>query len=208
MAKLPGSQNNIVGTPGNDKLKGGALDDSILARGGDDRINSKKGDDYIEAGAGNDVAKGGKGNDWLVAGAGDDKLKGMNGADQFRISGRDGAGDDFISDLRFEQGDKLVLYGFVPGTFDDKDGIIETGVGNDLDITSEFPTNPLNYGEGAVIDSLADIVELVEFSDGVTARQGQGNTLILEIDDGTGVQTIYLKHLFNDYAAAGGDYLM
>jgi len=47
-----------------------------------------------------------------------------------------------------------------------------------------------------------DIVEPVEFSDGVTPRQDKGNTPILEIDQGTGVQTIYLKHLFNEHAAA------
>ena len=206
MATLPGSQNTIAGTQGPDKLKGGKLDDSIFGKGGDDRIMGKKGNDYVEAGAGNDTVKGGKGDDWLVAGAGNDKLKGGQGADQFRISGSDGIGSDFISDLNFGQGDKLVLYGFQGGTFDDKDGMAESGVGNDLDITSG--NSGLSYGEGAVIDSLADIVELVEFSDGVVARKGTGNTLILEIDDGTGVQTIYLKHLFNDYAAAGGDYLM
>jgi Ca2+-binding RTX toxin-like protein len=208
MAHLPGSENTILGTKGADKLKGTKQDDSILAGGGNDRVNGKKGNDYIEGGAGNDTIKAGQGNDWLVAGGGDDKLKGKQGADQFRISGTDGTGDDFISDLKFAQGDKLVFYGFTPGTFDDKDGVLETGIGNDLDITSEFPTNPANYGEGAVIDSLADIVELVEYSNGVTARKGQGNTLILEIDDGTGVQTVYLKHLFNDYASAGGDYVM
>jgi Ca2+-binding RTX toxin-like protein len=207
---LPGQQNEIVGTSGNDKLKGTPLDDTIYGKAGNDKINGKKGDDFLLGGTGDDRLKGQKGEDWLLGDNGSDRYKGGQGADQFRVDGSLAQNGDaeYISDLNFSQGDKLVLFGFKPGTFDDKDGIFETGVGNDLDITPPFPTDPAGYGGGAVIDSVADLVELVDFSSGVVARSGTGNTLILDITNGGVTESIYLKHLLNDYKAAGGDLLL
>ena len=203
MATLPGQDRTILGTAGKDNVKGGKTNDTVRGLGGDDKVNGKKGDDFVLGDTGNDRVKGGQGDDWLLGGEGDDVLRGGKGADQFRIDGRTTSEPDrdIIRDLDFCEGDVLVLFGFAPGTFDDKDGLLETGVGNDLDITGSGGF----YGEGARIDSIADLVELVEFSSGVVARQGNGNSLVLEIDGG---QTIVLKGLYHDYIAAGGDVII
>lgn len=200
MAKLPGQDNSVVGTAGNDNVKGSRGDDSVRGLGGNDKVKGKQGDDFVQGDAGDDRVRGNQGDDWLLGGEGDDVYRGGKGADQFRIDGRTTSSPDrdLIQDLNFAQGDELVLFGFAPGTFDDKDGVLETGIGNDLDITG----SGASYGEGAVINSIEDLVELVDFSSGVVARHGNGNNLILEMDNG---QIVVLKGLYHDYLAAGGD---
>lgn len=64
-----------------DKLVGGAGNDTIEGFVGDDTLYGMRGDDYIDGGAGNDVLTGNDGNDTLVAGAGNDKLFGGEGND-------------------------------------------------------------------------------------------------------------------------------
>ena len=62
--------NRIIGTNGNDKIKGTKGDDFIYGEGGLDKINGGKGDDIIYSGAWSggkaDVVKGGKGVDMFV----------------------------------------------------------------------------------------------------------------------------------------------
>jgi Ca2+-binding RTX toxin-like protein len=77
-----GKRVTIVGTPGNDRLVGGAKRDVILA--GD-------GDDAVDGGVGRDVICGGEGNDTLGGAGGSDELSGDNGND--RLDG--GAGLDY-----------------------------------------------------------------------------------------------------------------
>ena len=71
----------ILGTSGNDSLRGTAGADVIQGREGQDTIRGLGGDDVICGGRGNDVMKGS---------AGDDVLKGLRGTDQYR----GGAGQD------------------------------------------------------------------------------------------------------------------
>jgi Ca2+-binding RTX toxin-like protein len=206
---LPGTGPRITGTKGDDRLKGASGDDLIRGLEGNDRLRGKSGDDLLEGGDGHDRLRGGTGDDWLIGGAGNDTMWGGCGADQFRFDGRQisGCDTDVIKDLSFAEGDKLVLFGFAAGTFDDQDGIFETTVANDLDITVPYPVDPSRYGEGAVIDSVADLTELARFSDAVTAsRLGSSNTLVLTITDADGdVQIIRLAHMYQDYLAAGGE---
>ena len=63
---------NVVGTGGNDSLRGSTWADGILALGGNDTVRS---------GAGNDKACGGEGKDRLFGDAGDDTLLGQAGDD-------------------------------------------------------------------------------------------------------------------------------
>lgn len=205
---LPGTGPRFTGTESKDKMKGTTGDDMILALGGNDKLKGFDGNDYLDGGNGRDTIRGGNGDDWLLGGEGNDRLFGGAGADQFRFDGskvscRD---TDHVMDLNFAQGDKLVLYGFAPGTFDDQDGIAETHVGNDLDITRPYPTDPAHYGEGAVIDSYADIAELVKYSAGATALRSGCNDLVLRITDGDGdVQNIVLHDMFRGFLNAGGE---
>ena len=64
----------IVGTPGNDTLRGTSKADVIVGLGGHDSITGRGGSDYICGGGGRDVIDAGDGSDSLSGGAGDDRL--------------------------------------------------------------------------------------------------------------------------------------
>ena len=89
----------IVGTRGDDRLRGTDGVDVLIARGGDDVIRARGGDDRVCARGGADRIRGGGGDDRLRAGADDDKVGG--GADDDWINGgrgtdrcRGGAGEN------------------------------------------------------------------------------------------------------------------
>ncbi len=93
--------NVIVGTPGNDTLKGTNKRDIIIGYGGDDTIESgsaddcvagNAGNDRIALGAGNDVGDAGTGNDQIAAAAGNDIVYGGEGNDRLPA----GPGDDLV----------------------------------------------------------------------------------------------------------------
>lgn len=207
---VPGSDGTIIGTNEFDLLVSGAPSNIMLGRDKTDILLGGGGNDLLDGGKGNDILHGGSGDDWLIGGQGSDLLVGGSGADQFRFFGNEtGARDcDIILDFCFAEGDKLVLAGFEPGSFNDHDGIMETGLGNDLDITVPYAVNPAQYGSGAVIDSIADLVELVKYSDAAVAKKGIFGTLILEINDGTGIQQISLTGMLKDFVNAGGEFMI
>ena len=80
----------IVGTDGNDWLRGTRGDDVICGLGGDDRIFGRGGNDILIGGPGDDRIYGGNSADVIEGGAGDDRLHGGRGNDE--IGG--GEGDD------------------------------------------------------------------------------------------------------------------
>jgi hypothetical protein len=65
---------NIVGTKGNDTLRGTAKADHISGGAGNDKIWGLSGNDVLNGGPGNDVLVGGPGNDTLIGGPGSDVL--------------------------------------------------------------------------------------------------------------------------------------
>ncbi len=90
----------LIGGEGNDTLEGGAGNDSLTGGAGADRLFGGEGDDLLEgddsaegAGAGNDMIYGGAGNDRLFGGGGADVLDGGDGND--RLFG--GEGDDRLT---------------------------------------------------------------------------------------------------------------
>jgi CSLREA domain-containing protein len=72
---------NVVGTEGNDSLRGSALADGILAQGGNDTVRSGAGNDKACGGEGKDKLFGDSGNDKLLGEAGNDLLDGGSGND-------------------------------------------------------------------------------------------------------------------------------
>ncbi|MFO0817469.1 MAG: cadherin domain-containing protein [Pirellulales bacterium] len=82
----------VVGTPGDDSLKGTAAIDLILGQGGNDALEGLDGADWLFGGAGNDSLLGGSGSDLLAGGSGDDALWGDTGFDDLR----GGAGADML----------------------------------------------------------------------------------------------------------------
>jgi hypothetical protein len=83
-----GPLNPIVGTRGDDILRGTPGNDVIVGRGGDDLILGRGGNDCIIAGPGADTVLGGGGNDRIDLGRGNDTASGGAGND--RIWGRRG----------------------------------------------------------------------------------------------------------------------
>jgi Tol biopolymer transport system component len=71
----------MVGTEGNDRIKGTKRQDVIVGLGGRDRVNAGKGNDTVCAGNGNDIVSGKAGNDRLFGEDGRDRLTGGDGRD-------------------------------------------------------------------------------------------------------------------------------
>jgi VCBS repeat-containing protein len=72
---------NVVGTPGDDLVNGGALADIFAMGAGNDTVFGRDGNDTIDGGSGDDLLFGGLGNDTLIGGLGTDTLIGAEGND-------------------------------------------------------------------------------------------------------------------------------
>lgn len=76
------SNDLILGLGGNDSISGGNGSDCILGGDGNDSIAGEAGNDVLLGGNGNDIMSGGLGNDNLVGGAGYDIVSGAQGTNQ------------------------------------------------------------------------------------------------------------------------------
>jgi len=87
-AKIVGTEGDDVlrGTPGRDVIWGGGGDDEILGSLGNDLLCGGPGDDLIHGGRGNDEVDGGAGTDQVVGDLGDDKITG-GGGDADEVAG-------------------------------------------------------------------------------------------------------------------------
>jgi Ca2+-binding RTX toxin-like protein len=83
----------IIGTLGNDVLRGGAGDETLIGSDGIDFVEGGGGNDHVDGGDGDDAVIGGEGSDLVRGGAGDDHVDGEGGADDVR--GEDG--NDVVS---------------------------------------------------------------------------------------------------------------
>ena len=77
-----GHKATIVGSAGDDVLRGTSGRDVIWGGPGDDVIYGGLGNDVICGGAGDDLIHGGRGNDWIDGGQGTDRVFGDLGDDQ------------------------------------------------------------------------------------------------------------------------------
>jgi Ca2+-binding RTX toxin-like protein len=90
---VPLARCTILGTPGNDRIKGSRGNDVICGLGGKDRIAGGRGRDLIDAANGNDRVAGSTGNDTMLGLAGRDRVSGGSGKDRAGA----GAGGDRIA---------------------------------------------------------------------------------------------------------------
>jgi Ca2+-binding RTX toxin-like protein len=97
-------QATIVGTRGDDVLRGTPDDDRIVGLGGNDIIRGRDGSDTICAGRGNDVVHGGYDEDFIRGGRGDDRLFGQL-ADWDALNG--GPGNDHLDGGDFRGRDEV-----------------------------------------------------------------------------------------------------
>lgn len=177
-------------------LEGSRQSDTIAGGNGDDTMYGRDGNDKVLGKAGDDVLFGGDGKDRLVGGADDDILTGGLGGDQFVFVGRDlcGAETDRVEDLRFGQGDQLILLDFTPRTFDSRSG------GNPLEVSDN--------GGAVTIDSFVDLVELDRASADVTISRSGADVRMTIMDDGNDVQNILLLDQWAAYTKTQGGFLI
>ncbi|MGK7923208.1 MAG: lectin-like protein [Trichodesmium sp.] len=110
---------NLIGTSGKDKIKGGNGDDNIIGLGGNDELSGDAGNDIVIGRGGNDKLRGGSGDDELTGGRGKDRLFG-DGGDDILIGG---AGNDILNG---GEGNDIMIGGKGNDTYtvDTKDDII------------------------------------------------------------------------------------
>ena len=73
-ARCDGKAATIVGTAGDDRIKGTSHSDVIFAGAGNDTVDGRGGNDIICGGAGRDKLRGGAGNDRIFGGSGNDTI--------------------------------------------------------------------------------------------------------------------------------------
>jgi Tol biopolymer transport system component len=100
--------NFIIGTARSDRLIGTDGNDIIRGLAGIDWLEGKGGNDVLLGGPGIDWLDGGDGDDILIGGKGIDKLIGGRGADLFVIDALSPA-PDMIFDFTLSEGDRLSL---------------------------------------------------------------------------------------------------
>lgn len=179
---------DIIGTEGDDVLRGTSDgdvicglggDDTLFGAGGRDRLIGGDGDDYLVGGPGPDVLRGGAGNDSLAGGAGRDVLWGGPGNDLLRGA----AGPD-------------TLYGGPGGD------IVRGGAGSDRlrggpdgDVCVDYAvlTNAINceHGRGGddspieVSQALWSLQGSIEFVYSLSVGGGRGSVVRVDADGAT-----------------------
>ncbi len=88
---------NIIGSAGDDWLRGDANDNALTGGTGDDTLIGGGGNDALTGGEGEDTLNGGEGDDTLNGGAGADTITGGPGGDTISYAGSDGAVDIRLS---------------------------------------------------------------------------------------------------------------
>ena len=139
-----GKAATIVGTGGNDVLRGTKRVDVIVGRGGNDRILGRAGPDVICAGGGDDLVRGGRDSDIVRGGVGSDVIHLEHGAeasdccDKPIQAGQGGSGDDEITADRGHLVGGAGTDRLIGGPFDDSftggpgDDFMDGGPGQDL----------------------------------------------------------------------------
>jgi Ca2+-binding RTX toxin-like protein len=105
------SEADINGSSRDDRLYGGAGNDTVSGGDGDDYLEGNADNDTLKGGKGKDELEGGQGDDTLIGGSGDDKLYGGKGSDSYRfeagegtdtIKDSDGLGSVYVSELQLD----------------------------------------------------------------------------------------------------------
>jgi Ca2+-binding RTX toxin-like protein len=221
------------GTPGNDTIAGGALNDVSFGLGGNDVLTGLASTDILDGGAGhdwldggieNDLLKGGAGNDTLVGGTGLDEMIGGAGNDVYHVDQTDdivteaaGGGTDLVQAIvdGYQLGANVerlaVLGGAVHGSGNALANYITGGgIGNSL--AGLDGNDTIDGGGGA--DNLVggkgnDTYYVDDAADKVSESAGQGKDTIFASSDVTleASQEVEIITLTGtaDIAATGSD---
>jgi Ca2+-binding RTX toxin-like protein len=175
-----------LGRAGNDRLRGGAMDDDLI--GG-------RGNDHLIGGAGSDHLVGGSGNDWLVGGDQADTLRGGPGNDVLN----EGSGH---GDLDGGPGNDLLVGGLGADAF-----MISPDSGNDVIL--DFRAGPGVFDHLAVMNIEPEQFKFQDTGAGVLiswdTAQGDGSVLLAGVWKGDLAQDDFMfvddRHLINPTSA-------
>jgi Ca2+-binding RTX toxin-like protein len=208
LAKSLGSDRPIVGTLGDDVIKGTRKSDVILAdptvrddvggddvvygRGGDDTIYTFGGDDIVWGGKGDDIIRTADGDDWVDAGQGNDDVQSGRGRDVV-LGGpgkdviRGGEDDDWLDG---GEGNDRIIGGSGNDTLIDGPGAdrLEGRTGDDLILLVNDATTdrvlflPDDVGDGVDTISGFDTTAPSEGGDVVDLSELDGVSLLAAAD--------------------------
>jgi Ca2+-binding RTX toxin-like protein len=139
-----GKKATIVGTAGDDVIRGTDRPDVIVGLGGDDTIYGGLGNDIICGGAGDDLIHGGRGNDLIDGGAGTDRVFGDLGDD--KVTGGGGNEDEVSGGLGIDT--------------------VSGGPGNDDLVRGDYGYDRMDGGPGNG--------DIASFSTAVAGHRGSG----------------------------------
>lgn len=225
---VDGVTNTILGTPGNDLIRGTDEADDIDGLGGNDLITGLAGNDTIKGGPGLDIIRGGADDDVLIGGAqkdrmfgeaGDDRLDGGGGDDRLLgLAGNDtingNAGDDVLSGGRGndlvsgQDGDDRLRGGRDSDTLIAGDGKdrLQGGTGNDS-LFGQAGNDNLTGAGGADTLSGGDGLDRLfgrRGNDELTGGQGS-DRFIFNLGDGSDTITDFEQGADRIRIASGAD---
>ncbi len=209
----------IIGTEGNDTLKGKTkdpidgiggtdnVDDVISGLGGDDNLTGLGGNDIICGGDGDDKIIGNAGNDLLYGGQGADQIDGSEGHD--RIYG--GPADDLIlggigQDILFGEGSNDIIIagnGLNSADFD----MVFGGYGDDK-LNGDDGVDWIDGGPGQDILEGNGHDDSMWGGDGEDILRGGPGNDTLEGDAAGGTVDLSFLHRDELYGDAGNDFLL
>jgi Ca2+-binding RTX toxin-like protein len=126
----------IVGTSGDDEIRGTRRRDVIVAKAGDDTIRGVRGNDWVCGGAGDDTIRGGRGIDLLFGDRGGDDIAGEGGSYNQIVPG---PGDDLV-DGGPRDGDEVIYLDAGGPIVGDLAAGTVTGHGSDTIANTEWMT--------------------------------------------------------------------
>ncbi len=181
----------LFGQAGNDTLDGGAGDDVLIGGTGDDAIAGGAdndsliggaGDDSLDGGAGGDALYGGAGNDTLAGGAGDDRVQGGTGDDTIRV--QENGGRDIL--FGGEDADGADVDTLILGDLAASGGVDVIYTGDEAG-TYAYGADPAN-GAFAQIERL-ETTNLDDTVDGTADGTAGGDGIDVDTRDGNDVVT-------------------
>ena len=174
----PVDSSRIVGSDGDDVIRGAAGQDEISGLAGNDTLYGEDGHDILDGGLGHDHLYGGAGNDILKGGRGNDVLEGGSGSDIYVFN--KGDGNDIIINDDSDPGshDELRL-----GEGLNKDELFFQRGKNNNDLIIGFDSAPndtvtlRDYFDGNGLGK-SSAIESIKFADGSVLTRAELDKMI------------------------------
>ncbi|WP_167853587.1 calcium-binding protein [Roseovarius aestuariivivens] len=167
----------VLGTSGNDVLKGSVIAEALLGLNGNDSLLGFAGNDTLNGGEGDDTIDGGPGADLLIGGPGSDRIYVDDAGDRVAESRKWAGHDTVVSEVDFRMGRKHIEDLELTGT-------ARLGAGNGLQnrITGNDADNVIDGGKNndTMVGGLGDDRYILRTPGDVIVEEfGEGNDVVL-----------------------------